>query len=661
MLVIWGLIGLTGMGVNPSGNNIIDLGVPLLESQTFYIIGFVVMILWTGYTLSQWNMLNKAVAFLKHNNLTIFAVIWVLTFIIWIAQPLPLRNNFILAPQPQFMNEIYPYSDAAVFDKSAVSLLIGESSSLIILRPLYIWFLSWCHRLAGFDYAGLVFCQTIVLALIPSLLFLIGKEVHHPLTGLFAAFAAILREVNTVQISNITVASNSKLLLSDLPCMLAVLIFTLVMLKWLKRYQVSGWYALWTGTLIGLGTLVRTQVLYLLPVPLLLCLTLKLKPKQKLRQASLVLLGLLLTITPMLLRNYQVSGTIGLEDAGYIKHNVLRLDPSFQQAEIDPQASTPEVFKFAAENVLQNPGNTLQHFIRNLMSTFLIFPIRAGQVTSWKALFFINEPFWANVYSVPNIANIMQVLLQMCIFSFGLVFLLKRSLRYTLALLGVYGLYTFSVSLGQFSGWRFILPVDWIGYLVYAVGMISILKIVFAFLKVDDPKPVFQDDDGLKPPGRISAIILTTALIVTGTLVPLQEWLTKPQLPPAATSQICTDMLNNNIHTRLGMQATDFLAFCQDEKTVAARGLALYPQFYPEGDGYGDADWEGTIEAPHDFSRLFFTLVGPQDFGVYMQTDHPTLLIPNGSQVSIIGHEATYGIEAQAILVHGADIQVQTP
>ena len=538
MLAVWGLIGLTGLGVNPSGNNIFDLGVPLLESQTLYIIALVAMGLWTGYTLSQWRMLNRVVAFLKRNNLIVFALIWLLTFIIWMAQPLPLHNNFILAPQPQFMNQIYPYSDAAVFDKSAVKLLIGESSGLIILRPLFTWFLSLCHRLVGFDYTGLVLCQTVVLALIPSLLFLIGKEIHHPLTGLFAAFAAILREVNAIHIANITVSSNSKLLLSDLPCMLAVLVLTFIMVKWLKRHQVSAWYAFWTGALIGLGTLVRTQVLYLLPVPLLLCLTLKLKPKQKLLQASLILLGLLLTITPMLLRNYQASGTVSLEDAGYIRHNVLHMDPSLQEAESDPPAA----------NVMQNPGNvlsnTLQHFVRNLMSTFLIFPIRAGQITAWKTLFFINEPFWTDIYTVPNIANILQTLLQMCVFSLGLAVLFKRSFRDTLALLGVYMLYALSVSTGQFSGWRYILPVDWIGYLVYAVGLISILEIIFAFLKVDDPKPVLQNDGGLKTPGRVPVIILTAALIITGALVPLQERLTKPQLPPITTAQICTDMLN---------------------------------------------------------------------------------------------------------------------
>ena len=109
------------------------------------------------------------------------------------------------------------------------------------------------------------------------------------------------------------------------------------------------------------------------------------------------------------------------------------------------------------------------------------------------------------------------------------------------------------------------------------------------------------------------------------------------------------------------MQETDFLTFCNDEDTLVAKGLALYPQFYSEGNGYGDTNWQGTIEAQHDFPHLFFTMVGSQDFGVYMQTTLPTISIPNGSLVSIIGHEETYSVEAQVIMVAGNDIQVQIP
>ena len=665
MLVIWGLISLTGIGVDPTRNNIIDLGVPLLESQTLYIVGLVAIILWTGYTLSRLNMLHKPVAFLKSNNLIIFVLIWFLTFVIWIAQPLPMRNNFILAPQPQFMNEVYPYADAALFDKSAISLWTGFSKDSIILRPFFVWFLSLFHRLIGFDYSGLVLCQTVVLALIPCTLFLIGKEIHHPLTGLFAAFAAILREVNAIQISNITVASNSKLLLSDLPCMLIVLFITWMMLKWYKFHRTTCRHALWVGILIGLGTLIRTQVYFLIPLPLILALTLKTTKKKRLTHAALILAGFLVAILPILLRNYGVSGVIGFEDAGSIEHYVTRLGPAVPLAEVHGETSRIKVLAIGALTLLKNPWSflesILEHFIRNLMSTFLIFPIRAGQIISWKSLFFISEPFWANIYTVPNLINIIQILLQMFIYSIGFVVLFKRSLRNTLTLIGVYTLYAFSVSVGQFSGWRFILPVDWIGYTVYAVGIIAMMENVLASLNTEDSRPVSHNEGELKPVGRIYAIILTAVLVIAGALVPLQEWLTKPIIPSRTTSQICKDMLNNDVPTLLGMQKEDFLELCHNEDTVVANGLALYPQFYPKGNGYGDADWEGTIEAPQDFSRLFFTLIGPQSTGIYMRTDHPTVSIPNGSQVSIIGLEAAYGIEAQAILVHGDTAQVQTP
>ena len=665
MLAVLILIDLSGAGIEPTRANIIDLAVPVLESQTLFMVALCAMLLWWLYTLSHFSSIQKHLSWLKSNYWLAFFLIWLLAIIIWMAQPLPLRNYFILAPQADFMNEVYPYSDAAIFDKSAISLWQGFSNDAIILRPVYVWFLFLFHSLVGFDYAGMILCQTILLALIPALLFLIGKEIHHPLTGLFAALAAILREINAIQISNTTVASNTKLLLSDLPCMLAILLLTYVMLRWLKHAGGSPWHALWVGAVLGLGSLVRTQVLFILPLPLLLLLTLKTKPKQKIWQGVLILLGLCMTIAPILLRNYQVSGVIGFEDSGYIKHNIMRIDPSVQQVDITADASTLELFKVAALIALRNPGSIFgavgEHFVRNLMSTFLIFPIRLGQVTSWKSLFFISWPFWENVYTQPNALNILLILLQMLLFSLGFSSLFKRSVRFALALIGVFVLYALSVSLSQFSGWRFILPVDWLGYLIYGLGIITLFRLLFAPLRIVNglaTPPTVASSNKAHP---AAIVLLSFVILCMGALVPLKELLNKPSLPLRSTANVCSLMVAEGVHQQLSMTEDAFKEVCLDEDTVVANGLALYPQFYPRGNGYGDAHRGWNINAPQDFSRVFFTLIGPRRGYrvVYMRTDRVSISLPHGSEVSIIGHLGEFGLEAQAILVNSDPPQIQ--
>ena len=665
MLTVWILIYLTGAGIDPTRANIIDLAVPLLESQTIFLVALCAMLLWGTHTLSHFSSTQKYLSFLRSNNWVFFLLIWMMAIIIWIAQPLPLRNNFILAPQPGFMNEIYPYSDAALFDTSAISLWAGFSGGSIILRPVYVWFLSLFHSLVGFDYAGMVLCQTILLALIPALLFLIGKEIHHPLTGLFAALAAILREINAIQISNTTVTSNTKLLLSDLPCMLVVLLFTLLIIKWIKNQQSSGWHTLWIGALLGIGTLVRTQFLVLLPLPLLFSLIQKKPLKARILQILLMLVGLLIAILPILMRNYAISGSIGFEDSGSIEHYVTRLGPSSdEQQALHDGSSRLNMLTIAAITLLKNPwsflGSVSEHFIRNLMSTFLIFPIRLGQVTSWKSLFFIRQPFWANVYTQPNSLNILLILLQMLIFSLGLSSLVKRCARYALALIGIFTLYAFSVSLGQFSGWRFILPVDWIGYLIYGLGIVTLFKLFFAPRRAAADLVEPQNPPTPHQPNPVLAIMLTLIMLSMGALVPLQEWLNRPLLPQRSTADVCSLMVAEGVHQQLSMTEDAFQEVCLDEDTVVANGLALYPQFYPKGNGYGDADWAGTIEAPQDFSRLFFTLVGSQNSRVYILTDQVNISLPHGSEVSVIGQTGDFGLEASAILVSGYPGQIQT-
>ncbi len=89
--------------------------------------------------------------------------------------------------------------------------------------------------------------------------------------------------------------------------------YILMMLRWIKSRQRfddrSAFYAALCGGALGLMTLIRTQSLVLLLLPLLLVLTDRLPGKStNWRQTGLFLLTLGVCLSPWLVRNQRITG-----------------------------------------------------------------------------------------------------------------------------------------------------------------------------------------------------------------------------------------------------------------------------------------------------------------------------------------------------------------
>ena len=119
-----------------------------------------------------------------------------------------LQNSFYAPIRPP-AHVPFPNSDAGYYDSMAQSLLIGYPYlGEIPSRPLYVVFLAGLHSLLGERYDLIIAGQTLVLAIIPVLLYWLGSAIHSRPAGVIAAIAAVGREWTSLMVSSATRVSN---------------------------------------------------------------------------------------------------------------------------------------------------------------------------------------------------------------------------------------------------------------------------------------------------------------------------------------------------------------------------------------------------------------------------------------------------------------------
>ncbi len=236
LILLFIAISVTRLGLTPDPVGWGKPTVPLLEWQIWLGILFCLLFrLFGGSTrfkrITDWHSDHPILA-----GWIISILIWALAFFLWESQPVP--PGFFATPPRAPNYEIYPFSDAAFYDFHSQSLLIGLGyrGESIPPRPLYILFLEVAHLIAGQEYSRVILFQTVFLALLPVVIYWIGKKLSNSTVGLVAALFVIFREwtsiISTPFTSDIT---NSKLLFTDIPAALVISLVLLMTIIWLQK------------------------------------------------------------------------------------------------------------------------------------------------------------------------------------------------------------------------------------------------------------------------------------------------------------------------------------------------------------------------------------------------------------------------------------------
>ncbi len=625
---VW--VASSGIGIKPEIYGWHRPGTPILPSQ-------ILMALFVSLLLA---LLKSRMEKSKFETLA-FLALWLAAFLVWQVEPMRRLSYFTPAPTPPNF-ESYPYSDAAFYDTLSQSILIGEGRTQeVILRPLYIFFLTALHLISGQDYNLLLTLQTMVLALMPAFAFLLVSRMGSPTAGILSALLLIFREKNSIALTNILEVSHSKLILSDLPTAALMLVMMFALVNWLKNQKENYPLGITAGATFGLVVLVRSQSQLLLPILLLgIIYSGGFAWRKALRRSLIFMLGLLVVVAPWVWRNYQVSGKPAVENTEFYIHmlaggyaeptdNLDQLpDESFDAYVTRMQA---QIVRYILNHPLEVTRVYASYFIHNEICAVVYLPM---SFRFYDLFSYVKQlPFWGDPYIDLGNAYGAMFFLNLGLIALGVGAIYKRLGFLGFMPLLIHFAYSLSVVTARISGWRFIMPVDWVAQMYYSIGLIQLVLMLASV--VWNRKTVEEDTHEEFNPSFFhrKTYIAIAGFMLVGLSLPLMEWVMPARYPYKTPDELI------ELHAgspRPGVTTPALKKFLETEpNAMVAYGRALYPSYYEEGAFWGESSPQ--LLAASQFNRIQFTLIGPDQGFTFLPLEDAPQYFPHTADVFVVG------------------------
>lgn len=665
-LLIWAFVSITKIGIT---KDIVGLswgppGTPITFGQVtlVFTIGACIMV-------PFWLFFRKRRQPTWLLDTTIFVGLWALAVFLWWKQPM-LPSHF--APEPMPPNfEYYPNSDAAVFDRASYQLVLGTGfKNQLVRRPLFVELLALLHSIAGPGYDETVFLQILLLAFIPALVYLLTVRISNRLAGLLSGGLIVLREANAIHLSRAIPTSHAKLLMTDLATMLsivAILYLAITLLE--KRVRNPSWFAV-LGACLGLTMLVRAQTIIIL-APILFFVILGQRPfKTGIYQSLIVLLGLALILLPWVWRNWNLTGTLLIDDR--TEERLMARNYSKEPTSFPVQMPDETEREFVARMnreilayLSTHPADVLffvsNHFFHNVIdSAIYIAPVYSSD-SPREMLSHI--PYWGNWDGRIPSASGVPISINLVFLALGIAFAQQRHKLAGWLPLAVFIFYSGGNALARTSGWRFILPVDWIILMYFCIGLAYLPSGIGRILQ---NKPKHRDLSTASRPRSYWPPTIFALLFVAGASLPIAE-----QLIPNGNFENFTNAAKGILDQKGILNQAELDKFRQQENAIVVSGIALYPRYFPPN---ARLDLAGM---PTDYTYLHFWFISPiteqtalpiQDISsaIPRTTAGQTVLplqdvpsrIPHTATITIIGCKNTNYISAWAVIAHSQPTQI---
>ena len=542
-------------------------------------------------------------------------LIWGIVFALWAATPLTCDDD---RPGPYLPNNIcYPQVDDSVYSIGSHYITLGRGvfNHWFTDKPFYMLFLAFGQWIAGPQIDKYLLFQIGILALIPALLYLLGKKFTNSAGGFFLAFLAAMLGMNNIKYYAIAAGVNAKLENSEILTSLFLIIFCLTLIKFIQEPGKYKWLLI-SGGILGLATLTRINPVFIMPVVIVFLFFLFWKNWKKFFSSSLALIiGFSIVFVPWLLVANDAQGqnhylrkiedvinsrylhkkTSNSNEAGKINANAQPtllvkytiqtpgfLDNKNGSVGSAYQDSQPQVTSQSKEGV----AGIFYHFLNNEYMSIARLPVNFS-INQLPTL--LRQPLWSDSHRLHfwkldlSFENLLVLFINFLIVIIGIYFVVSRWGYVGLVPLVVQIGYHLANGVALASGERYLEPVEWVTLLYFAAGFYFITKFIFS-KRVDnnvpsDPIKVHSPMSPARPlfKTRENYIVLL-GLLISGLLLPA-TFLIPDKLSTKSEAETIDNIKSILIEQKYASD-TDLEKFLQNPKAVITEGFAYHPRIY---------------------------------------------------------------------------------
>lgn len=642
LLSVFLFIAITKIGVTPDTGYWGEPGVAIQSWQfsVAVLLGFTTLL----YPLhNRWSSSPNALGGriettitnyeLRITNYLLPFALYVTATILWLNVPVSVLANSFYAPISPPANTPFPYSDAGFYDYLSQSLFIGtDYFGGIPPRPLYVTFLAILHFFFGQNYPAIITAQTLVLAFFPVALYFLTKKLHTPAAGVTVALFAIFRELVGLWISSNTRVANSKIFTTDFPTAMGIALMCLVAVWWLERRDFKSTFV--AGGAFGLLLLFRTQSLFILPVLFVLAWFIyQRNTKAWIASGVVFALTMVSVIFPWLLHNYTVTGHFSFDDPNQVAiiYSQYSFSGNLDISQFDPQKDSvgQRIVSFTRENPGYVATFITAHFLNTEIGGLLSLPLI-------KPFDGLNAPvnlYWMDWDGSLEWYNVALLIIYLAILAIGFGAAWRRMRWIGLVPLAFNLGYALANGIARFSSWRYNLPVDWVIYFYFAIGLIEILGNAVALfgLKVDLPELPVEPPAQIKQKFQPKYAFVLLAFIFIGTTPWLAEGFAQPRYT-STQDELLAHLAAN------GYNREEIQSFLSQPNALILEGRLLYPRMYRRNEGLSSANpWPAYAEK--DFARIGFILIN-QDAHQLIFPTKTLLNFPQGADAILLACES---------------------
>lgn len=687
-LLLWAWLIRTGYGFSHESQEIGIFhlpGAPLMGAQVALSLGMVV------FLFIVWQLLARVTDFSfftgKHfikRDFVFACLIWILTFVVWVTVPLD-AGWFVEAPQPPNYAH-YPNSDASYFDTIAHSILVGEGFASggfsspdgpIARKPMFDLFVALLHAVGGVGYENVIPLQIAVLAFFPVVIYFLAKSIHSRAAGLMTAFLIMFRERNAIALSDHITVAHAKAILSDLPAALGVVLFLLLMLYWMRKPDKRASLSLLAGGVIGTFILVRPDLGAMIPfVSLGALLALWRRPTLWAKDMLLLGLGVVLVLSPWVIRNWRVTGKVFLDIPGdrleVFRQTIFRSETGFSPRQ-DEGMQTKVNGKALLDPNLPEPSPPLttkdivfNHYFNGQIQSLLYLPVAptlfvapiAAATSDSPGQAFVQAccspvtyvrglPYWWSDWDGRLATqSMLPLIIILFLIALGLGAVWKHQRFIGLLPLFAYVAHLLVYALFRRSGGRFILEIDWITAMYYGIGLIELTFGTWSWLRGESVDDWFAHNSAPSTVRRWntpkSYLLIGLFVVFIGISPPLVEMIIPQRYSQAWFDSRYQALLKSESLEELGIEEK------LSNRENVFYGRALYPRYFYPGEGM--TGWTGAFR--RDISRIEFYLVGSTHNWVALPYQGELDAFPHAADVIFVGEDKGYFIEADILFFY---------